>query len=505
LNHLRGSGCREIWNSVVTALLIAWVIFLGVGEIIWGDFVKLALGGGFAATTLAVALSHILRFRGASKSAYFAGLSLISIGGISLLAALRPELVRSLVHNILTRTETGPSRTVTELLPLLWRGGRLSLWTAWNEFSTAWFVSLPALFFIARQSLRKNHPALTLFTSLSAVMLAASVLQFRMITYLAVNVAVLVGAAASWILAEQTGKRRLAAGLLLAATLFVPNVVLAANVARTDTGVPQVWLDSLAWLREHTPDPMGDATAFDRYYPRLAAGVAFSYPASAYGIMNWWDNGHWISAIGRRIPVSNPMQSGATEAAQFFIATEPERAAQILKQTGTRFIIVDSSLPMWQSDESSEWLGAFWAMPIWAAVPLSDYLEIYRSPGSGQAELVFYPAYYRSLLTRLYVFDGKAVQPQSSTWVIRYRQRQTSPVSRVREIVSSTPFTTYEEANRYIEAHPGESLVLGGLNPRWSCVPIEKLEGFRLAYPSAPYLPGASVGSDVKIFEYVGR
>ena len=28
--------------------------------------------------------------------------------------------------------------------------------------------------------------------------------------------------------------------------------------------------------------------------------------------MNWWDQGYWILQTGRRVPITNPTQSGAT-------------------------------------------------------------------------------------------------------------------------------------------------------------------------------------------------
>ena len=40
--------------------------------------------------------------------------------------------------------------------------------------------------------------------------------------------------------------------------------------------------------------------------------TATTNPPAAFSVMNWWDQGYWIMQTGRRVPVSNPTQSGAT-------------------------------------------------------------------------------------------------------------------------------------------------------------------------------------------------
>ena len=57
----------------------------------------------------------------------------------------------------------------------------------------------------------------------------------------------------------------------------------------------------------HTPD-----TGVDYY--KIYNRDTFSYPAQAYGVMSWWDYGHMITYIAKRIPNANPFQSGVAGA-----------------------------------------------------------------------------------------------------------------------------------------------------------------------------------------------
>jgi dolichyl-diphosphooligosaccharide--protein glycosyltransferase len=38
----------------------------------------------------------------------------------------------------------------------------------------------------------------------------------------------------------------------------------------------------------------------------------FEYSSESYGVMSWWDYGHYITTIASRIPNNNPFQAGVT-------------------------------------------------------------------------------------------------------------------------------------------------------------------------------------------------
>ena len=63
------------------------------------------------------------------------------------------------------------------------------------------------------------------------------------------------------------------------------------------------WKESVEWLSNNTPNPGVD---YYTIYPK----DTFHYPNESYGVMSWWDYGHLITTIGKRIPNANPFQQG---------------------------------------------------------------------------------------------------------------------------------------------------------------------------------------------------
>ena len=66
------------------------------------------------------------------------------------------------------------------------------------------------------------------------------------------------------------------------------------------------------------------------YTKTLNADGTYLYPASAYGVMSWWDYGHDIEYVAQRIPNANPFQAGITEEN----ATTEEEVAAFLAEKG---------------------------------------------------------------------------------------------------------------------------------------------------------------------------
>ncbi len=68
-------------------------------------------------------------------------------------------------------------------------------------------------------------------------------------------------------------------------------------------GINPDWRESLEWMNIHTPETgVGYNTIYDK--------DNFIYPNQSYGVMSWWDYGHMITYIAKRIPNANPFQSG---------------------------------------------------------------------------------------------------------------------------------------------------------------------------------------------------
>jgi hypothetical protein len=199
------------------------------------------------------------------------------------------------------------------------------------------------------------------------------------------------------------------------------------------------------------------------------------------------------------------MQSNAGEAARFFTATDPAAAAALLRHTGARYVIADSSLPLGGPQLFQPASGSFYAMTTWAQQKPEQYWEDYLTGDSTQPDAVFpifYPAYYQSMLARLYLFNGQPQTPAGSTWVIKYSQETLAGRPRKR-LVSSHRFETFEAAERYLREHPASNLIIAGLNPLQTCVPLPKLDPYRLVYYSPPPpLPPDEPSRAVKVFSF---
>ena len=104
--------------------------------------------------------------------------------------------------------------------------------------------------------------------------------------------------------------------------------------AQGGPGAVVAWDDSLEWMSEDTPYP-GELEGHDNrleYYGTVEhpGDEGYEYPEGTYGVMSWWDYGHWITVQGERIPYANPFQQNADEAANYLLAPDEEQAAGVL-------------------------------------------------------------------------------------------------------------------------------------------------------------------------------
>ncbi|MFC4407614.1 STT3 domain-containing protein [Haloarchaeobius iranensis] len=94
-----------------------------------------------------------------------------------------------------------------------------------------------------------------------------------------------------------------------------------------------VWNESTEWMQENTPEPgqYGDADNELGYYDQYPNQDDFEYPDGAYGVMSWWDYGHWITTKSERVPVANPFQHNARISSAYLQAQNETRANLLLE------------------------------------------------------------------------------------------------------------------------------------------------------------------------------
>jgi dolichyl-phosphooligosaccharide-protein glycotransferase len=263
------------------------------------------------------------------------------------------------------------------------------------------------------------------------------------------------------------------------------------------------WYESLTWLKENTPEPFDVEDYYYRLVDAPPPGEEYLPPATAYGIFSWWDYGYWISSIAHRLPYTNPSQDPGpiAKTAGYFVCQDPSVAAGIIEESGSDYIIIDYDL-------TNTGNGKFWAIANLAGDNLENYAGIYyRTNEQGDVEpmMLYYPEYYRSMIVRLYNFDGKAVSA-SSVIVVSYESRQTRDGMTVRLLTGDWNFDTYEAAEQFVAGQDGGSYAIVGINPFVSIVSLEELTDYELVYASTQgmYTYFVNDAPEVKVFAYRG-
>jgi len=531
IDHLRGKSTDYLCIIGVLTFAIAAVMSLpfvfkmGRGTI---SLVSLII-----AIVVPLGLSGLSRFmvnKGWHRAFYPLVLLVIAPIAVTILWAIDPSLFHSMLGNFSVFTPGATGLTVQEVRPL-------DINMAWSNFTTSFFIAFIVLVLLGYRAVRERSADKTLFLVWCVVMLAAAFGQRRFCYYFAVNAALLTGYF-SWRVLDFAGLGKLltkpkeivktyitkkkkkkgkekvsekrflpqrttwikviVAGIVIFFVVFFPNICpgqgfsfgkLEACVSRGPVRIDAEWYSALVWLRNNTAEPFDDADYYYQLYEPPPSGEDYDYPQTAYGVMSWWDYGHYITRVGRRIPIANPFQQAAPIAGKYLTSQNETTANQILDELGVKYVMSDYAMPIYK----------FYAMVTWADKNESDFYNIYYAPtGGGELQPVrlFYPSFYNSTVVRLYNFNGQAVAPsENATIVISYREQADRQGMWYKEITSSSSFPTYEEARDFMASHPSENYRIVGVDPFKSPVPLEKLEHYQLVYAtSSPY--------PVKIFEY---
>ena len=283
--------------------------------------------------------------------------------------------------------------------------------------------------------------------------------------------------------------------------VLFPNIMKAKDVAAQARFAPSdAWQESMDWMRENTPEPLGSADAYYELYELPPVGENYTYPESAYAVTSWWDYGYWITRTAHRIPSANPSQAPKpiTKVATLFLSQYDSQAVDILVQLGSSYVVIDHAMVT----------NKLWAIVTWAGRNQSEFIGVFYFPYEGQLIpiQVFYPEYYRTFLVRLYNFNGKSV-PEGSPAVISYDEKVDSKGNQYRQINNHEEFTSYQEALDYVNSQDSGNHIIIGNNPFVSPVPLEEVMDFRLVYSSTPSLKqqNEELLSEVKVFEYTGK
>jgi dolichyl-diphosphooligosaccharide--protein glycosyltransferase len=257
------------------------------------------------------------------------------------------------------------------------------------------------------------------------------------------------------------------------------------------------WDDSLQYMNENTPregqygSPDNDPMAL---YGDFEQTEDYEYPDGTYGVMSWWDYGHWITQRGQRIPNANPFQEGSGDAAEFLLAQSEEEGLDELSDVDenenaqTRYVMID-----WLMAETESAVGGkFFAPPEFVNDhQLSDFTTQLASINNRRFQPITRfqkQAYYETMVARLYHFHGSAQDPRPI--VVQWSGQERNLTENGARTFVEAPtqgqnpvqtFTNMSSARQYVENNP--TAQIGGLG----ALPSERVDGlehFRLVHMS---------------------
>ncbi|MFC2070365.1 oligosaccharyl transferase, archaeosortase A system-associated [Chloroflexota bacterium] len=482
----------------------------------------------------------------------------LGLAGLGLFYLTSPSLVSSMLNSFTNFIPQGAHKTTIEMMPLIspdytmQYGSPFSI--VWGNYpglipiepnqtgisfqnilsfmTTSFFYALVSLGILIYLVIKRGENGKILLVIWSLIILISNLLQRRFGYYYAVNVALLVGYL-SWRVLERGGFKESAEGseeeavkettvkkvrpkkkdsfvgirraimgftvIIVLVVVYPWNIETTVNTAKAAQFAPSnAWVSSLEWLKENTPEPFGSSDSYYEMFELPPKGENFEYPESAYGVLAWWDYGYWITRIGHRLPTANPSQNPEvlTNVALYFTSQDEESADEIIQEVDASYVILDHTTAY----------NKFHAIATWAGEQLTEYYDyfVWQEEENWKYGPLFYPEYYNSLITRLYIFNGEAVTPESVS-VISFQETMDATGNVYKQITGERIFDTFEEAEAYISSQESLNLRIVSRDIMASPVPLNKLEHYRLIHSSDDLVgfPGQIMVPAIKIFEYV--
>jgi dolichyl-diphosphooligosaccharide--protein glycosyltransferase len=437
----------------------------------------------------------------------------VSVAGVLIAWAAMPGLFQQ-VSTDLNRFLPDPTRmAVLEARPLFLYTGNWTWSQPWVFFRTGFYVGLIAVAALAWsvwRSRRIDHLLIVCFTIANYL---ATIGQNRFGYYLVPSTALVIAWLAVAILdwggvphaanrqpkiAPRFPFQRDLAVIVVAGLVVAPNIVPAALTTAREGGMPQYWFDAMQWLRASTPEPFGSAAY---YYARYEG----TNQRASYSVMNWWDQGYWITQTARRVPVSNPTQSGAPTSAAFLTSATEAEALAILASRQSKYVIVDWELPFRDGPDGSV-QGRFQNLADWAGIPTSRFYSLCfmrrNESEPWQPIWLYREPYYQSMAYRLTVLGGQAAQPANNTWVVELRARTDASGREFCEVANRWSYQR-PDAAKVTAAQRGPGFEAVGLTPWQPAFDLPAVQGLRLAKDFRDPNQKENESPMVRIFEVV--
>jgi len=454
-----------------------------------------------------IALARRVEQAGLPRYAFTGGVTLSVLGGTALGALVLPEVAQLVWTNVLRVVGFGQhanTLTIGEAQPFIGRRGLVpSVLSSYGLLFSPALIGLGLLVTRVVTRLRDGeHAAVELFVVIWTLFItAAAFTQVRFNYYLAPVVAILAGYGVIRLLqvvnvpssVPRLEPHQYVSVLLVLMVVFVPVLVYpvgttsAAQAQNHGVGEYAAWDEPLEWMNNNTPeyDSLEQYGSYEQ-----PAGDRYEYEDDVYGVMSWWDYGHYTTVTAERAPVANPFQQNAEEAAQFLLAENESQADTVLAEmnaTDTRYVAVDWKMVTPDSK--------FGAPVVWhPGLEQADMYEpVYQQGQNGRIQLgmnTMTQRYYESLMVRLYHYQGSAKRPaplvvdyQNQTVTTQSGDQLNINVAKPPQANTSTitRFRSQRAAAGYIEQNQPAHVGGVGLQPREK---VDALEQYRLVKTS---------------------
>jgi oligosaccharyl transferase (archaeosortase A-associated) len=388
------------------------------------------------------------------------------VGIIAVLAALMAVALPGLFDFLVSQIQRIVGLSVTETAGTVGEAQPLPFEDLYSQYRFTHFIAIAGVLYIGvRQALSKARSDLVLLGVWTLFMLMATLTQRRFDYYFGVTVAVMAGYTIASLAdfgnlfedIQDVDTWQMVSIVAIVLVVFTPLVVtgsgvLAMQVSSGGPGPsPQAWNNTLGWMQNNTPEEgdFGGADNQIEFYGTYRATDDFDYDEGFYGVLSWWDYGHWITQMGERIPTANPFQLGADQAANFLLSTNESEANAVLddlsdgENAETRYVMADWKMAtterLYQTggqpiNINGKYFAPF-AFTTKENVERTDYYEgmFYRvGQGSFRRFQRQKQPYYESTVVRLYHFHGSSVpaRPVVLDWELQSVGEGSVPVSR---------------------------------------------------------------------------
>jgi dolichyl-diphosphooligosaccharide--protein glycosyltransferase len=356
LEFIRGHSPDHITIPSVVAMVTSAVLlapFIATTDLTPTDYsivhtlLALAVAGG---AIFMAGVARLWEKRGLDRRAYPLGILGVGVVGVGIIAVAIPELLDFFVSQFLRVAGLGTTDTAATIGEARSPSDPTGLF--FNNYGLGFYTALAGILLVLYHVVSRERPRAEylLIAVFGAFMLLFTLTQVRFeihfIAAVGAGNAYLVG----WIyqfvdldnVREDITSVKPYQMLIVVAILFIiagPIVVTGSTLSTANgasqPGEMQQFTESLDWLSEETPEVGAYGTGGDRsldYYGSYENREDYEYSDGEYGVMAWWDYGHYITTRGERIPVANPFQQHATESADFLLAGNESHSIEILNE-----------------------------------------------------------------------------------------------------------------------------------------------------------------------------